>query len=121
MRHVAEDGEGDCAGQQARGCVHQAGDHRVPGDLVVKLDYHFIITIFSTERYRQSNVLCWRQHFVWLLDLDVWRLLDAVVVELVVAAQGGQGASADGVGKEDLRGGVDPTFGRVKFWPENVS
>ena len=51
MRHVAEDGEGDCAGQQARGCVHQAGDHRVPGELVVQLDHHFTISIFQTKRY----------------------------------------------------------------------
>ena len=50
MRHVAKDGEGDGAGQQACGCVHQAGDHRVPGEVVVQLDYHFTISIFSTER-----------------------------------------------------------------------
>ena len=95
MRHVAEDGEGDCAGQQARGCVHQAGDHRVPGELVVQLDYNQ--SMFST--IRRSNVLwCWQHVF------GSRRLLDAVVVELVVAPQGRQGPSADGVGKEDLRG-----------------
>ena len=86
MRHVAEDGEGDRAGQQARGRVHQARDHGVPGGDLGLVDNICLIL-----------------------------LLDTVVVELVVAAQGGQGASADGVGKEDLRGGVDPTFGRVKF------
>ena len=52
-------------------------------------------------------------HIFYIILLFI--LLDAVVVELVVAAQGGQGASADGVGKEDLRGRVDPTFRRVKF------
>ena len=31
VRHVTKDGEGDGAGQQARGRVHQARDHRVPG------------------------------------------------------------------------------------------
>ena len=67
MRHVAKDGEGDGAGQQARGCVHQAGDHRVPGEVVVQLDYHQ--SMFST--IRRSNLLRWRQHFVYLLDLDV--------------------------------------------------
>ena len=31
VRHVSKDGESDGAGQQTRACVHQAGDHRVPG------------------------------------------------------------------------------------------
>ena len=31
VRHVTKDGEGDGARQQARGRVHQARDHRVPG------------------------------------------------------------------------------------------
>ena len=53
--------------------------------------------------------------FIFSISYCLFILLDTVVVELVVAAQGGQGASADGVGKEDLRGRVDPTFGRVKF------
>ena len=42
--------------------------------------------------------------FIFSISYCLFILLDAVVVELVVAAQGGQGPSADGVGKEDLRG-----------------
>ena len=42
--------------------------------------------------------------FIFSISYCLFILLDAVVVELVVAPQGGQGASADGVGKEDLRG-----------------
>ena len=42
--------------------------------------------------------------FIFSISYCLFILLDAVVVELVVAPQGGQGPSADGVGKEDLRG-----------------
>ena len=43
--------------------------------------------------------------------------LDAVVVELVVGAEGGQGPRADGVREEDLRGGVNPALGGVQLGP----
>ena len=43
--------------------------------------------------------------------------LDAVVVELVVGAEGGQGPGADGVREEDLRGGVNPALGGVQLGP----
>lgn len=38
-------------------------------------------------------------------------------MELVVRAQGGQGAGADTVGEEDLGGAVDPWPGREQFRP----
>ena len=43
--------------------------------------------------------------------------LDAVVVELVVGAEGGQRPRADGVREEDLRGGVNPALGGVQLGP----
>ena len=43
--------------------------------------------------------------------------LDAVVVELVVGAEGGQGPRANGVRKEDLGGGVNPALGGVQLGP----
>ena len=44
-------------------------------------------------------------------------VLDAVVVELVVGAQGGQGPGPDGVGEEDLGGGVYPALGVPELAP----
>ena len=43
--------------------------------------------------------------------------LDAVVVELVVGSQCGQGPRADGVREEDLRCGVNPALGGVQLGP----
>ena len=43
--------------------------------------------------------------------------LDAVVVELVVGAEGGERPGADGVREEDLRGGVNPALGGVQLGP----
>ena len=43
--------------------------------------------------------------------------LDAVVVELVVGSQCGQGPRADGVCEEDLHCGVNPALGGVQLGP----
>ena len=87
--------------------------------------YDFWISMFDaylTQLWRFVYYLFIFSIYLFIFSISYWLfiLLDAVVVELVVAPQGRQGASADGVGKEDLRGWVDPTFGRVKFWPENI-
>ena len=44
VRHVTKDGEGDGARQQARGRVHQARDHRVPGR---RDQFYFHVIIFG--------------------------------------------------------------------------
>ena len=67
------------------------------------------------------HLTTWQPWTCFLFPKILYIKPETVMVELVVAAQGRQGPSADGVGKEDLRGRVDPTFGRVKFWPENMS
>ena len=43
--------------------------------------------------------------------------LDAIVIELVVRAQGGQRPCSDGVCKEYLSGGVYPALGGVQLRP----
>ena len=81
---MPENGESDESGEEAGGRVHEASDDGISAEK----RYHVI---------QKSNL-------VVLTDL----LLDAVVVELVVGPQGGEGAGPDAVGEEDLGGAVDP-------------
>ena len=55
--------------------------------------------------------------FIFSISYCLFVILDAVVVELVVRPQGGEGSGADGVGEEYLGGGVYPALRVVQLAP----
>ena len=92
MGHVAENGEGDTAGKETRRRVDDACDDGIPGS---RSQVNFV----PSPRSGREN------------------LLNAVMMELVVGAQGWQGSGANGVGKEDLSSAVNPCLRVWQFGP----
>ena len=57
------------------------------------------------------------RELTWVHKASDDGVLDAVVIELVVGPEGRQSSGPDGVGKEDLRGGVYPALGVPQLAP----